>query len=94
MNEAIQMQIELTVVNHPGVMARITMLFARRNFNLEGILCGPIGGSKTSRVILAVRKDHRLPQIIAQLSNLYDVLDVKLRDHADSSLFEAIGSGS
>lgn len=35
--------IELLVRNHPGVMSHITGLFARRAFNLEGILCSQTG---------------------------------------------------
>ena len=33
--------LELLVQNHPGVMVHVAGLFARRAFNLEGILCGP-----------------------------------------------------
>ena len=46
--------IELRVRNHPGVMSKITGLFARRNFNLEGILCRPEGDAGQSRMILFV----------------------------------------
>ncbi len=31
--------LELTVRNHPGVMTHVCGLFARRAFNVEGILC-------------------------------------------------------
>lgn len=34
--------LELTVRNHPGVMTHVCGLFARRAFNVEGILCLPI----------------------------------------------------
>lgn len=37
--------LELTVRNHPGVMTHVCGLFARRAFNVEGILCLPIQGS-------------------------------------------------
>ncbi len=36
--------LELTVRNHPGVMTHVCGLFARRAFNVEGILCLPIQG--------------------------------------------------
>jgi len=35
--------LELTVQNHPGVMTHVCGLFARRAFNVDGILCMPIG---------------------------------------------------
>ncbi|SES63615.1 acetolactate synthase small subunit [Thorsellia anophelis] len=68
----------LTVRNHPGVMSHICGLFARRAFNMEGILCLPIQGSNSSssRIWLKVTQDSRLKQIIAQLKKLQDVADV------------------
>ena len=42
--------VELTVRNHPGVMTHVCGLFARRAFNVEGILCLPIQGSEQSRI--------------------------------------------
>jgi acetolactate synthase-1/3 small subunit len=42
--------LELTVRNHPGVMTHVCGLFARRAFNVEGILCLPIQGSEHSRI--------------------------------------------
>ena len=38
----------LTVRNHPGVMTHVCGLFARRAFNVEGILCLPIQDSDKS----------------------------------------------
>ncbi len=38
--------LELTVRNHPGVMTHVCGLFARRAFNVEGILCLPIQDSE------------------------------------------------
>ncbi len=46
--------LELTVRNHPGVMANITGLFARRAFNLEGILCAPLPETETSRIFISL----------------------------------------
>ena len=43
--------LELTVRNHPGVMTHVCGLFARRAFNVEGILCLPIKESEQSRQI-------------------------------------------
>jgi acetolactate synthase-1/3 small subunit len=79
--------IELLVQNHPGVMLHITGLFARRAFNLEGILCGQIGDGTTSRMYLLVKDDDFLEQIVKQLRKLYDVLEVKVRSEYDYSIF-------
>ncbi len=40
--------LELTVRNHPGVMTHVCGLFARRAFNVEGILCLPIQAASTA----------------------------------------------
>lgn len=82
--------IELRVNNHAGVMSHITGLFSRRAFNIEGILCGPIGAGETSRVFLLVDEDDRLPQVIKQLEKLYDVLDVTVRDDYDRTVFNRL----
>lgn len=68
--------IELMVDNHPGVMYRITGLFSRRAFNIEGILCRAVEGSDSSRMFLLVREDGRLGNIVKQLRNLYEVREV------------------
>lgn len=69
--------LELTVNNHPGVMSHVSGLFARRAYNVEGIVCLPINGSKTSRIWLLVDEDERLEQVVKQVSKLYDVLEVR-----------------
>jgi len=79
--------IELTVNNHAGVMSHITGLFSRRAFNLEGILCGRIGDGTHSIMYLLVENNDRLDQIMKQLSNLYDVQDVKTREDYDPDIF-------
>ena len=64
--------LELLVRNHPGVMSHITGLFARRAFNLEGILCAQVGDGSTSKMFLLVKNDSVLDQIIKQVEKLYD----------------------
>lgn len=61
--------LELTVRNHPGVMTHVCGLFARRAFNVEGILCLPIQNSNHSRIWLLVNDDQRLGQMISQIEN-------------------------
>jgi len=82
--------IELIVRNHPGVMSHITGLFARRAFNLEGILCGQIGNSGDSRMYLLVNNDERLEQIIKQVQKLYDVKEVSIFKDCKPSIFTNI----
>lgn len=79
--------IELTVKNHPGVMSHITGLFARRAFNLEGILCGPTEDGSKSRMFLLVDSDQRLGLVLRNLEKLHDVLSVVLRNDYDHTVF-------
>lgn len=80
--------IELLVRNHSGVMSHITGLFARRAFNLEGILCAQIGDGSTSKMFLLVKNDSVLEQITKQLEKLYDVLNVSIHKDYDQSVFQ------
>ena len=82
--------VELLVRNHPGVMSHITGLFARRAFNLEGILCAQVDDGKTSKMFLLVKNDSTLDQIIKQLEKLYDVLNVSVHEDYDKSVFESL----
>lgn len=79
--------IELLVRNHPGVMSHITGLFARRAFNLEGILCAQIGDGSTSKIFLLVENNSALDQIVKQLEKLYDVLKVSIYLDYDKNVF-------
>ncbi|GAA5161314.1 acetolactate synthase small subunit [Viridibacterium curvum] len=81
--------LQLTVRNHPGVMSHVCGLFARRAFNVEGILCMPVGDGTQSRIWLLVRDDERLPQMISQAEKLEDVLSVE-RAIADHKVFERL----
>ncbi|WP_319759530.1 acetolactate synthase small subunit [Maridesulfovibrio sp.] len=83
--------IDLLVRNHAGVMSQITGLFSRRNFNLEGIVCGPVGEGRESRMILTVADDSKLEQIVLQLEKLYDVLEVnQVQNHPLTEVFHQL----
>ena len=69
--------LRLHVQNHPGVMSHVCGLFARRAFNVEGIVCLPVGDATRSAILLLVHDDDRLPQLVQQLRKLEDVLDVE-----------------
>ena len=68
--------LRLVVRNHPGVMSHVCGLFARRAFNVEGILCMPIADGTRSVVLLLVHEDERIEQVVRQLRKLEDVVDV------------------
>jgi acetolactate synthase-1/3 small subunit len=78
--------LEITVSNHPGVMSHVCGLFARRAYNLEGIICLPVADGAQSRIWLLMNEDQRLEQITKQLMKLEDVNDVR-RHGADHEVF-------
>ena len=78
--------LELTVNNHPGVMSHVCGLFARRAYNVEGILCMPLPEERLSRIWLLVNEESRLEQIIRQTMKLEDVIRVE-RHAADHEVF-------
>jgi acetolactate synthase-1/3 small subunit len=78
--------LELTVVDHPGVMSHVAGLFARRAFNVDGILCMPVGDGRHSRIWLRVNEEARLDQMVHQLEKLHDVEQVR-RHAAEHAVF-------
>lgn len=69
----------MLVANEPGVMARVTGLFAQRAYNIESICGAPTHDPEISRI--TIRTMATLPQldmIMKQLRRLVDV--IKLRD--------------
>ena len=81
--------LRLLVRNHPGVMSHICGLFSRRSFNLDGIICLPIGDGARSEMLLLVKDDSRLEQLILQLQKLEDVIEVS-RASAMRATFEIV----
>lgn len=69
--------LEVTVNNHAGVLMHVCSLFSRRAYNVEGVLCMPIGDGSESRIWLLVNDDRRLEQLVKQLFKLEDVHDVR-----------------
>ena len=82
--------IELKVKNHPGVLSQVSGLFARRAFNLEGILCSGIGDRTESRILLLVNNDDRIRQIVKQLEKLYDVSEVTVKAEYNQKVFSSL----
>ena len=81
--------LKLTVNNHPGVMSHVCGLFARRSYNLEGVMVRPIRDSsrQRSRMWLLVNEEERLPQLISQTEKLVDVISVE-KHELQGSIFE------
>ncbi|MGH8017046.1 MAG: ACT domain-containing protein [Opitutaceae bacterium] len=84
--------IELLVRNHPGTMSHITGLFARRAFNLEAIICVPVGDGTSSSILLLVARSPRLEQMERQASKLHDVLAIRRREDLDPSVFRGVAT--
>lgn len=86
-SEATKSILELKVNNHPGVMSHVCGLFARRAYNMEGILCLPMENREHSRIWLLVPKDQQLEQIIRQTKKLQDVIDIRQLYGVDHRIF-------
>ena len=71
--------ITLTVANHPGVLCRIAGLFARRNYNLDGVHVKGLSGTSESLMQLVVKEDPKLSQVLKQLEKLYDVKQIAIK---------------
>ena len=81
--------LELDVNNHAGVMSHVVGMFSRRAYNVDGILCMPVGSGATSRIWLTVNEDARLDQMVKQIEKLEDVLSVR-RHGAEHQVFELL----
>ena len=79
--------LEIDVNNHPGVMSHVVGLFSRRAYNVEGILCLPVGDGSRSRIWLMLIEDQRLPQMMKQVEKLEDVIAIR-RHNADHAVFQ------
>lgn len=74
-----------TVVNHPGVLARVAGLFGRRGFNIESIAVGVTEVQDISRMTIVVDADEAMcEQITKQLNKLIDVIRVRTLPETDS----------
>ena len=78
--------LSVLVENKPGVLARISGLFARRGFNIESLAVGPTENPAMSRMTIVVSVDmHPLEQVTKQLNKLINVIKIVELD-ADSSV--------
>ena len=81
------------VENKPGVLARISNMFARRGFNIESLAVGTTERPEISRVTLRVDcDDTSLAQIEKQMHKLVNVLRITELTPGDSIVFELAGA--
>jgi acetolactate synthase I/III small subunit len=75
------------VENRPGVLARVSGLFARRGYNIESLTVSITDDPNVSRMTLVVGGDSDiLEQITKQLHKLVDVL--KVYDYVNTPMLE------
>jgi acetolactate synthase-1/3 small subunit len=78
------------VENHPGVLLRVSGLFARRGYNITSLVVSETEDSSISRMTIVVDGDERIiEQVTKQLNKLIDVIkvnDVTNEDTVDRQL--------
>jgi acetolactate synthase-1/3 small subunit len=69
--------LSVLVENKPGVLTRVSALFARRSFNITSLAVGPTEREDISRItVVADVQDAPLEQITKQLHKLVNVLKI------------------
>ncbi|MGC8863215.1 MAG: acetolactate synthase small subunit [Armatimonadota bacterium] len=82
-----QHTITVLVENKPGVLARVSGLFARRGFNIESLAVSITDDPTISRMTIVVTgDDSTLAQINKQTDKLIDV--IKVIDYSDVPIVE------
>jgi acetolactate synthase I/III small subunit len=77
MKDKMQHTITVLVENRPGVLARVSGLFARRGFNIESLAVSITDDPTVSRMTIVVSGDEAtLEQITKQTSKLIDAIKV------------------
>lgn len=64
------------VENKPGVLARVSALFARRTFNIHSLAVGETEHPEISRITVVVEADSFHEQITKQLNKLVNVIEI------------------
>ena len=71
--------LSIVVQNRPGVLTRVSGLFARRGFNIDTLAVGPTDDPTLSRITMTLDgATHPIDQVTKQLHKLVEVL--KIRD--------------
>lgn len=70
--------LSVLVENRPGVLTRVTSLFARRGFNIDSLAVGPTDDPTLSRItIVVVAEETPVEQITKQLHKLVNVIKIQ-----------------
>ncbi len=70
--------LSVLVENNPGVLSRVSGLFARRGFNIESLAVGTTAQPDVSCITIVVDdKENVVEQINKQLNKLIDVIKLK-----------------
>ena len=77
--------LSVLVENKPGVLARISSMFARRGFNIHSLAVGPSAEPSMSRMTLVVDAPE-MEQIVKQLRKLINT--IKVTELAPESMIE------
>ena len=76
--------IGLYVANKPGVLIRISLVFARRGYNIDSLVVSEAHDPTFSRMNIVARGDKKtLDQILKQLNKLIDVVEAQDYSHEE-----------
>ncbi|MCF7861378.1 acetolactate synthase small subunit [Candidatus Woesearchaeota archaeon] len=79
----------ILVEDQPGVMARVSGLFARRGFNINTITVGSTRDAGISKMIFSINGDDKLlEQVVKQVNKLVSVIKISELKPSDSIIKE------
>ncbi|WP_228254957.1 acetolactate synthase small subunit [Ornithinimicrobium avium] len=85
MSDRTRHALSVLVENNPGVLARVSVLFARRNFNIDHLVVGPTEDAKVSRMTIVVNVSaEQLHKVTSQLDKLVEVIHIEELPGADA----------
>ena len=83
--------ISVLVENRSGVLARVSALFSRRGYNIEGLSVWPTQYPEISRITIVVSVEgHALDQVIQQLDKLVNVITIEEMHESSSVQIELL----
>jgi acetolactate synthase-1/3 small subunit len=83
--------ISLVVDNEPGVLARVSTLFARKGYNIETVNVGKIPGQELASMLFTVKADAAtLEQILKQTERMIHVIHINVHSDEESIVREHI----
>ena len=87
MDKSVKHTISLLVSNKPGVLTRVTLVFARRGFNIDSLVVSQAQSQEFSRMNIEASGDEKtLTLVLAQLNRLVDV--IRAVDHAKEDVIQ------